>query len=614
MKHKRLGIGFIDEVSKVTLNNGHFKQGKEKLWQDNLLPNFSPEYTFLTKDHWRLVVLSALTLLTFFLIFLRLFHLQVVRGSEHRQMADGNRIQVKAIHAPRGVIFDRNGKILAQNNPGFRLVDKTKQPIRHRYITRDQSLEMEIRGDPALQDLEIDSLRVYPLKEKTAHILGYVSEITAEELELPKFKGKYKAGDKIGRGGLEEAYEEVLRGKDGGEVIEVDSQGIKVRTLRKTDPTPGQNIYLAIDSELQSFVYDKLSDQIKKVGSCCGGAIGQDPNSGSVLFLVSIPSFDPNNIADAITSANSPILNRVISGTYPPGSTFKIASSLAGLASGKITPATVFEDTGVMNLGPFKFANWYFTQYGKTEGLVDMVKALKRSNDIYFYRLGELIGEEQLGQTAKKLGIGGTLGIDLPGEATGLIPNNEWKEKNYNQSWYPGDTLHMSIGQGFLLTTPIQVNNLTNIIASNGYIQTPHLALRSTNPDGSGSKDFEFKESRANIKQADINLVRKGLEEVPQAGGTAWPFFTFPLKTAGKTGTAEFGDPKDKTHAWYTAYAPTDDPRITATVLIEAGGEGSTDASPVVKEIFRWFLSEDKRELIKDLGIVATDSARTLGE
>lgn len=608
-KKRSLGIAF--GVSKTTLNSGHFKKAQDKNWEDNLLPNFNPSIFELTKSAWRAVFFIAVTITIFFILFLRLFHLQIVEGSKNRQLADGNRIQVKVVHAPRGVIFDRNGKIIAQNNPGFRLIDDKSK--RTTYISRDAALQMEIKGDPRLQNLEIDSIRVYPLGEKTVHILGYVGEITAQELENPKFKN-YKLGDKIGRGGVEEVYESFLKGIDGGEVIEVDAEGRKIRTLRKEDAIPGKNLYLTIDSDLQNLSFEELKEGIEKSGSCCGALISQNPQNGEILSLVSIPSFDPNNIEDALTAPNSPILNRVIAGVYPPGSTFKIASALAGLSSGKITTSTHFQDDGFIYLGPFKFTNWYFTQYGRTEGLVDLTKALERSNDIYFYRLGEIVGEDILGQGAKKLGFASKLGIDIPGEATGLIPDNAWKVKNIGEVWFPGDTLHMAIGQGFVLSTPIQISNLISFIASGGIQYKPHLALKVTNSDGKIIKEFKSTPVKKDFKISDIEIVKKGLEEVPKDGGTAWPFFSFPIATAGKTGTAEFGDPKDRTHAWYTAYAPIDDPKIATTVLIEAGGEGSTNASPVVKEVFRWFLSPNKNNLIKDVGQIATESARRLGE
>ena len=258
-----------------------------------------------------------------------------------------------------------------------------------------------------------------------------------------------------------------------------------------------------------------------------------------------------------------------------------------------------------MHLGAFSFANWYFTEYGKTEGAVDIYKALQRSNDIYYYQIGHRIGEQVLVDWSKKIMLGSKLGIDLEGEESGLVPTDEWKRENTGEGWYPGDTLHMAIGQGFLLTTPLQVLGMTSFIAADGVLYKPQLVLTN----------FKPKIIVANVaSKENIEVVKEGLKLVPKDGGTAWPFFTFPVATAGKTGTAEFGDPKGKTHGWYTAYAPVDNPKIVMTVLVEAGGEGSNVAAPVVKEGFRWYLSEDKNKLIKDTYNIATDSAKALGE
>ena len=621
MAKLKFGKAFTDEINKVSIKTKHFSKSKHQegsSWEDYLVSNSSVQLSDSENmSDWRKVSLLVILFLVLTIYIARLFHLQVVSGAQSRELADSNRIQVKIIHAPRGVIYDRNGTILAQNEPGFRYVEGTKVS----YPSRDQALKLEVENSEKLKNLEVDSNRTYLFKEKTAHILGYVSEITEDELKDTKFKN-YKLGDKIGRGGVEETYEKILKGIDGGEIIEVDASGKKVRTLRKTDPVPGQNLYLTVDKDIQLASYDKLLEGIQKAESCCGSIISQDPQTGEILSLVSIPSFDPTDIQKGLTSENSPFLNRAISGTYPPGSTFKMVPALAGLETGKITPQTQYEDTGVMNLGPFTFSNWYFTQHGRKDGQVDLVKALQRSNDIYFYQLGNLIGEKAIGDMAKSLGFGKLLGIDIPGEAVGLVPDDAWKQEKVGEVWYPGDTLHMSIGQGFVLTTPIQILNLTSTIAANGKQYPPHLVLKITDPlSNRNIKEYKYDElSKLNLKSEDLGVIKKGLEAVPKDGGTAWPFFTFPIQTAGKTGTAEFGD-SNKTHAWYTGYGPVENPRISITAMVEAGGEGSSTTGQIVKEVMRNFFSEDKSNLIKDINVIATDpdligtdSARTLGE
>lgn len=609
-------MAFPGELTNAGLSGRPNKGRQEEEWRETLIPNFIPREIATPVSSWRLVFLSCIFLLAFFGLFLRLFHLQIVQGQENRELADSNRIQLRIIHAPRGVIFDRNGKVLAETNPGFRL---GKQ-----FISRDEALALEANNDPRFNDLEIDAIRYYPMGEQTAHILGYVGQISENELKLPQYSG-YRVGDRVGRSGIEQIYEAELRGTDGAEVIEVDASGKKLRTLRTIDPIPGHNIYLSIDADLQKTVYDDLKQGVQRAKSCCGAAVVEDPNTGGILAMASYPSFDPNAFTDPkrndevsayFNDPNSPLLNRVIAGTYPPGSTFKIATALAGLSSGKINSQTEFDDTGVMKLGPYSFANWYFTEYGKTEGWINMIRALQRSNDVYFYNVGEVIGEKKLGEVATEIGFGKKLGVDLPGEADGLIPTDEWKQASVGQVWYPGDTLHMAIGQGYVLATPLQIMGETSFVAANGKLYQPHLAIRITDPDGSGVKKFSFSPLVQNIfRQSDLGLVKQGLALVPSQGGTAWPFFNFSIPTAGKTGTAEFGDPKGATHAWYTSYAPAKSPQITATVLVEGAGEGSNIAAPIVKNIYSWYFSPDKNHVKNfDVAPVATASAKALGE
>lgn len=629
MKKRSLGHGFSDEIAKFKSKVGHF-QKKETEWIDLLLPNFDSNFASdFTKSLWRLTLFYILCIILFFIIFLRIFHLQVVSGNKNRELADGNRIQVKVIHAQRGVIFDRNGKILAANSPAFRLVDNppaggTKKV---KLISRDQALELEVKNDPRVNDLEIDNVRTYPQREKLAHVVGFVGEISETELKKQEngasFGSKnYQIGDRIGKAGIEAQYEKLLRGIDGGEIIEVDSQGREIRSLRKNPSIPGQNIYLTIDSDLQDKIFEQSKDMLSKVGSLSGAVIAMDPKNGQILSLLSFPSFDPNIftnsedeglISQVFSNSSSPILNRAIGGTYPPGSTFKIVSALAALTSGKITPETEIFDNGVTYLGIYKFTNWYFNQYGRTEGPVNLEKAIKRSNDTYFYHVGEIVGEKFLGEWAKKLLLGSKLGIDLPGETVGLVPTDEWKRQTIGEVWFPGDTLHMAIGQGFVLATPLEILGITSYIANDGTLFKPQLLLKV---EREKQVVQTFKPKIILSKATDpkwVKLIKQGLTEVPKEGGTAWPFFSFPIQTGGKTGTAEYGDP-NRTHAWYTSFAPVDDPKIVMTVLIEGGGEGSSVSAPIVKEAYRWYFSEDKNKLLQDVYPSATDSGKTLGE
>lgn len=599
MRKKRgLGKAFPDTIIKTTIKSGHFK--KDLSYEDisqSFIPNLKEQNQKESISLWRMTGLMVIFLVGFFILFFRLFHLQVVMGPYHKILADTNRVQSRTIHAPRGVIYDRNGKILAENNPGFRLEG--------RFISRDESLKLEVSHDPKFTSLEIDTIRSYPQGLAFSHVLGYVGEVSLEELDDLKY-ANYKLGDRVGRTGVEQIYESYLKGVDGSEIIEIDANGKKIRTLKFKPPIPGNNIHLSIDAALQESTYEQLKSQIEKLGVCCGAAVAEKPKTGEVLFLVSIPSYDGNAFNDPLRQAEidelfsdkkTPLLNRVIAGTYPPGSTFKIATSLAALSSGKFTKDTQIEDTGVLSLGPYTFANWYFTKYGKKEGMIDIIKALQRSNDIYFYHIGEKIGEKAIGEVARKIGFGKRLGIDLPGEEDGLIPDETWKLKKFGQVWFPGDTLHMAIGQGFILATPLQILAATSFIASDGKLMQPHLISKVTRHDGSVMKKFQFDPVVQNLFPIDhIQTIQDGLEAVTRQGGTAWPFFTYELPTAGKTGSSEYGDTRGRTHAWYTAYAPLDNPEIAAVVLIEGGGEGSSVAAPIVKQIFNWYFNPEREK------------------
>ncbi|KKR27717.1 MAG: Cell elongation specific D,D-transpeptidase [candidate division CPR2 bacterium GW2011_GWD1_39_7] len=400
-KTRKLGFAFPDQMLKVTGPPGHFRgKGNFEEWEDILLPEYKKKADEDLLSPWRTLIFGLIFLFTFFGIFLRLFHLQVISGKEARVRADENRVALKVVHAPRGVIYDREGRVLAESNPGFRLGEKI--------ITRDEALNLESRNDPTFEQIEIDAIRFYPQGESVAHIVGYVGEIQESELKNSKV---YKKGDRIGRAGIEQTYEDVLRGKDGAEIIEIDASGKKIGTIRRVEPVPGQNVILSIDAFLQKQVFETLKKGTEKASSCCSAAAAIDPKNSQVLALASYPSYNNNDFTDPekndnttayLADSNSPLLNRAIAGQYPPGSTFKIVTALAGLTSGKINKDTEVEDTGVMSLGQWSFPNWYFLQYGRKEGMVNLVKALQRSNDIYFYKVGQMLGEKLLGEEAAK--------------------------------------------------------------------------------------------------------------------------------------------------------------------------------------------------------------------
>jgi penicillin-binding protein 2 len=534
----------------------------------------------------REVLLVLVLLLGSGIIFARLFFLQIVEGSYYRNLSDNNRTRTVSIHAPRGIIFDRDGIPLVFNLPGFRQIQKSSEgEDTLKLLERDKALRLISEGE---KNLEIDSLRNYPYKEIASHVLGYTGQISEEELK--EKAGDYTANDLTGKTGIEKQYESFLRGIPGKELVEVDSLGNTIRNLGQTDPIPGKDITLTLDLSLQKVSYEALSE-IEK------GAIIVSTPKGEVLSLVSKPSFDPNlftmgesysvsdsqydNLSDVLLDQeNQPLLNRTIAGAYPPGSTFKLVTAAAGLESGLIDKDYAVEDTGILQIGEFSFGNWYFLQHGKKDGEVDVIKGIARSNDIFFYKLGELVGVDRLSQFAEKFGLGDKTGIDLPGEEKGLVPSPKWKEKALGEKWYLGDTYHYGIGQGFLLTTPMQVNYWTQIIANEGTGYVPHLLRASS---------FELRASKF-LSENTIAFIKQGMVESCSEGGVAWPFFEFKVEVACKTGTAQHGGEKTLPHSWITLFAPAEDPEVVVTVLAESSGEGSNIAAPIAKKILEeWF-------------------------
>jgi penicillin-binding protein 2 len=378
-----------------------------------------------------------------------------------------------------------------------------------------------------------------------------------------------------------------LTGKVGKRLIEVDVVGSNVAVLGEEEPVDGRKVDTTLDAGLQAKAYDALKKYAEESGGKRGALIAQNPNTGEVLALVSYPSFDPTDIGRAVTDKNNPFFNRVVQGNYPPGSVFKITSALAGLASGKIDANWEVDDVGAFELGGERFSNWYFNQYGKKEGMVKIEKAIARSNDTYFYKLGEEIGLDALRKTAIALGFGQKTGIDLPDEALGLVPDGVWKQASIGDNWYLGDTMHLTIGQGYMLTTPIQVNGMTSYVAS-GKLTKPYIVSKIESGVDAGEISFGSTFLGENVASGqNLQIVRDGMKKACETGGTGAPFFRASYKVACKTGTAE--EAGGKPHAWFTVFAPAENPQIALTVLVERGGEGSAVAAPVAKEVLDWW-------------------------
>lgn len=555
----------------------------------------------------RWVVLGMLVVFFALVLFARLVDLQIIQGSYFRLLADGNRIRHIPIKAARGEILDRNGQVLARNIPVYRLatfnnggvVEKTEE------ISREEALKIQASGEEGANRLIIDNTREYPLKEIAAHVVGYVNETTSEEIgkgaDCSLAAGswqlnagnKYQLSDLIGRMGVEQYYDCVLRGVNGEDLIEVDARGRLVRRLGRKEPIPGKTIKLTLDSSLQKEAYYALKNAPGEKGEVRspeyivrGAIIVENPQNGEVLSLVSLPSFDPNTLHDNYTNVsrdkNLPFFNRAIGGEYHPGSTFKIVTSLAALQEGVIDENYKYIDVGFVEAGGTRFRNWLYTRNGGAEGEINIVRAITRSTDTFFYIIGELVGIDNIVKWAHLMGIGEKLGIDLPGEGNGLMPTPDWKIKTVGERWYLGNTYNTSIGQGDVTTTPLQILSMTSIIANSGNQCTPHvLADRYSSCHSLGLAD------------KTLQLVQQGMIGACSPGGTAGQFFNFEPQVACKTGTAEVGN--DKTHAWFTAFSSPAEASaegdsthpLVVTAIIEEGGEGSTVAAPVVKRVMR---------------------------
>ncbi|MDF2928242.1 penicillin-binding protein 2 [Anaerospora sp.] len=578
----------------------------------------------------RFDVLGLIVFIVFVALVSRLGYLQVVQGKYYERLADGNRIRLIPIMAPRGVFYDRNGVALVSNRPGFTVslvpisgpipddvirklaailamneTDiRTKiqqnngafEPIRIKtdigpdIVTKIEERRSELPGVA----IEIQPIRNYVNNELAAHAFGYVSEINDVELEKRKSEG-YKQGDIIGKFGLERVYDKELRGIDGGGQVEVDVTGRPVQELGKKEPIPGSSLTLTVDYRIQKAAEAAIDEQLKYlqtktefVNAKAAAAIAMNPQTGEILAMVSRPTFNPNLFAVGISTKDwklinenpsHPMDNKVISGEYPPGSTFKIVTGTAALELGKVTPEEKILDTGTHWIIPKGNAG------GEALGWINFREALAKSDNVYFYEMGNRLGIDNLEKYARAFGLGTYTGINLPGESNGLVANRRYKEKVYEEDWYLSETFDAAIGQGFQLATPLQIAVMLGEIANGGHRYRPYLVSKITAPDGSVTKTFAPEEvGKIDISSKTLNLVRDSLREVAQEGGTAGDSFRgFPISIAGKTGTAENSHGDD--HGWFVAYGPYEDPRIVVVVIVEQGGYGASSAVPIAKKI-----------------------------
>jgi penicillin-binding protein 2 len=481
-------------------------------------------------------------------------------------LSDENRIRQIIVEQKRGTIIDRKGFVIAENHPA------------------------NVEGSGG----RLVSSRIYHDPEIFAHLIGYRQLADDTDLKNDNCMDKSQLGDKVGKKGAEKLYECDLRGKPGKKLIEVDARGQFLKTLTVLPPTNGKTVQLAIDYDLQKKAYELIKGKKAAI-------IALKPQTGEVLVLVSTPSYSIQDfesgknpaIESYFKNKDKPLFNRALEGVYPPGSVFKPVLAAGALEENKIDEKTLVEDTGTIKAGPATFGNWYFLEYGKTEGQVDVVKAIQRSNDIFFYNIGAKLGVEGIRTWANRFGYGHLTGIGLD-EAEGLIPSAFWKKDVLKENWYLGDTYNMAIGQGYIQVTPLQIAQATSVFANDGYLCQPQL-LKNPTPVC----------QKLPLSDKTLTLIKQGMEKACSPGGTGWPLFNFEIRnskfeirkiqTACKTGTAESSQDKAGVpHAWFAVYAPAENPEIVLTVLVEESGQGSDIAGPIAKEILKAYFERSQ--------------------
>ncbi|HET7099139.1 MAG TPA: penicillin-binding transpeptidase domain-containing protein [Patescibacteria group bacterium] len=526
---------------------------------------------------WLTWFLRGVLLILFLVLLAKMFEVQIIKGAYYRKLSEENRVRHIPIPAPRGRILARGGEALADNIKIQKRINfKTSGGYE---ITSDLT-------NATPEEIITDYKRSYPLGAGFAHASGYLSKVNDAEINkvdpnCPE-RGPRESGMLVGTTGLEEQYECQLLGIPGEELIEVNTFGHKIRSIGRRDPVPGADIKTTIDYNLQTETAREMEGKI-------GAAIVTEPK-GQILAFYSGPSFDPNilidrtdqkQISSLLNSADLPFFNREISGTFHPGSVFKPVVAISALQEKAIDSKYLYNDQGVINVNTFSYSNWYFSEFGRTEGEISLIRAIARSTDTFFYKIGEMVGPDAIAKWSQKFGLDKKTGIDLPGEKEGLIPTPEWKKRVTRESWFLGNTYHMAIGQGDVSVTPIEINTYIASIANEGILCTPHLL----------QKDSKCRQIE--VKRENLDLVKEGMKEACSTGGTAYTFFDFAqthggIQVACKTGTAEVGT--DGTpHAWFTLMAPMDKPEIITTILIERGGQGSQVAGPIARKIMDFY-------------------------
>lgn len=596
----------------------------------------------------RLSVIAVFIFICFGILTARFVWLQVYKYETYAARAEDNRISVVPVPPNRGLIVDRNGVVLARNYSAYtleitpskingtldsviddlakivdiqsrdrrrfrKLMEESKNfeslPIRTKLSDEEVARFIAQRYRFPGVDVQARLFRQYPLGATASHVIGYIGRINqreAKRIEESEDATNYLGTDYIGKEGVEKSYERYLHGTTGYEEVEVTAGGRAVRTLDRTPATPGHNLILSVDIGLQKLIEEEF-------GNRRGAAVAIEPSTGDVLAFVSMPTYDPNLFVDGIdqqnwdelnNSPNRPLLNRPLSGTYPPGSTFKPFMALAALETGKRTPQSKIVDPGFFMFGSHRFRD---DKVGG-HGVVDMYKSVVQSCNTYYYVLANDMGVDAIHDFMKPFGFGQVTGIDLEHERSGILPSTEWKRKAFRtpqtQRWYAGETISVGIGQGYNSFTPLQLAHATAILANNGVVMKPHLVKMIEDPVTRERELTVPKESyRIPLKQENIDVVKNAMVGVTKEGTSARSFAKAEYISGGKTGTAQaIGMKKDekydaskleerfRDHSWYVAFAPADNPKIAIAIIVENAGFGSAAAAPITRKAFDYYL------------------------
>ncbi len=590
----------------------------------------------------RAAFIYGLLAIVFIGLTARLVYLQLVHGERYTFLSENNRVRLKRVPGTRGMIYDRNGELLVDSRPSFDLIfvpEDTKDPeqtlralagrltwdvdellqtyednkSRSAFDEIVLGKDIEWAAVVAVETHQLDlpgvSLRIRPRRNYAdgpgaAHIMGYMGEINQRQLKNYKEQG-YLVGDEIGQSGLERRWEEVLRGQHGGQQVEVDALGRRVRVLHQVNDVPGYTVHLTLDRQMQQAAFEALSGKQ-------GTIVAIDVNSGAILALASTPAFDPNVFARGIKGPEwnalindrmRPLSNRATQGQFPPGSTFKVVMFIAGLEEGAVDPNAAISDPGFFHFGNRAFRDW--KQGG--HGSVNLHHSLVISCDTYYYQLGNKLGVDKIAKWARAFGLGEKTGIELDDERSGTIPDTAWKMKRYRQPWYAGETLSVAIGQGYVTVTPLQMANMMAAVANGGKLFRPRLVSKVESVDGATVREFAPELIRQiEMKPDTLNRVHNALADVVK-GGTGGMARSPLIEIAGKTGTAQVIEMKGaylkseqlsqftRDHAWFVSYAPVQSPQVAVAVLVEHGGHGGDAAAPMAKKVYEKFIELQKK-------------------